>query len=249
MTKKPQTQKHRKLIGRSLVVMVGIAVTALAMVSVTRLMAPPVVVRPAHPSIRAIDSANTITDPSWFHRVYDAGFRLYIMHATAWGTCNPWEHTVPQLKMALDAGLKIAIYTRDPRCWQGGIEAVGAYRDQLQFFALDIEKDPGISVTRSMVDGVKTMGVRPIIYTRQGVWSDLQNGTDNDFKDVPLWDADTTKFAYSDWKANYVSPQPVAYGGWNTQDNMRIGVQQQFEYNLFGVYVDLNSFDAKFLQN
>jgi hypothetical protein len=234
--------------------MAGVMVIALAMVSVSRLIAPtivvqaPVVVRPAHQSIKAIDSANTITDPNWFHQVYDAGFRLYIMHATAWGTCNPWEHTVPQLKMALDAGLKIAIYTRDPRCWQGGIEAVGAYRDQLQFFALDIEVDHGIPVTRAMVDGVKAMGVRPVIYTGHGMWDDLHKGNDDEFKDVPLWDADTSKFAYDSWKADYLSPQPVAYGGWNTADTMRIGVQQQFEYNLFNTYVDLNSFDATFLK-
>lgn len=204
--------------------------------------------QPVHDSVKAIDSANTISDPNWFKQVYEAGFRLYIMHATSWGVCEPWENTESQLGMALDAGLKIAVYTRDPRCWQAGIEASGAHRGQLQFFALDIEKDPGISVTRSMVDGVKATGVRPVIYTGRGMWADLQKGTDNEFKDVPLWDTDTTKFTYSEWKANYVSPQPTAYGGWNTPDNMRIGVQQQFEYNLFGVYVDLNSFDSEFLQ-
>jgi|GEM_PF-1833892 len=204
--------------------------------------------QPAPGSVKAIDSANTITDPNWFKQVYRDGFRLYVMHSTAWGTCDPWANTESQLKMAVDAGLKIAVYTRDPRCWQAGIEATGSYASQLQFFALDIETDPGVPVTQGMVDGVKSMGVRPVIYTGHGMWSGLHEGSNDEFKDVPLWDTDTSKFAYNNWKVDYLSPQPVVYGGWNTPDNMRIGVQQQFEYTLFGVNVDLNTFDGRFLK-
>jgi hypothetical protein len=135
-----------------------------------------------NPSVKVLDSANTINDPAWFTKAYAAGFRLYVMHSTAWGTCTPWYNTMHQLQMALDAGLKIAVYTRDPNCWQGGIDAAfdpisGVdLRPKLQFFALDVETG-GPVVTRAMVDGVKAKGVRPVIYTGSGMWPQMTNNS------------------------------------------------------------------------
>lgn len=201
----------------------------------------------AHSSVKVIDSANTINDPEWFKQAYAEGFRLYVMHSTAWGTCTPWYNTQAQLGMALDAGLKIAVYTRDPNCWENGILAAGPYKDMLQFFALDVETDPGVAATREMVDGIKAMGVRPVMYTGSGIWGGIQGSAANDFSDVPLWDTNTSSFDYAGWQANYLAPTPVAYGGWNTPGSMRIGVQQQFEYSLNGINANLSSFDASFL--
>jgi hypothetical protein len=200
----------------------------------------------ADPSVKVLDTAATITDPNWFREAYAAGFRLYVMHSTAWGTCDAWDRTQAQLKMALDAGLKIAVYTRDASCWRGGINAAGPYIPQLQFFALDVETGSPV-VTREVVDGVKGMGVRPVIYTHNGMWPDMTNNS-TAFADVPLWETDTRNISYSRWQANYLSPTPVQYGGWNTPTTMRIGVQQKFEHNLNGVSVDLNSFNATFLK-
>ena len=200
----------------------------------------------ADPSVKVLDTANTITDPNWFVKAYQAGFRLYVMHSTAWGTCNTWSRTQTQLKMALDAGLKIAVYTRDPNCWQGGINAAGPYASQLQFFALDVETG-GPQVTRAMVDGVKGMGVRPVIYSGSGMWPQLMNNS-TAFSDVPLWDTNTGNINYNRWRANYLSPTPVQYGGWNTPTTMRVGVQQKFNQSLNGVVVDLDSFNATFLK-
>jgi hypothetical protein len=141
--------------------------------------APPLPVTP-NPSVKVLDSANTINDPAWFTKAYAAGFRLYVMHSTAWGTCTPWYNTVHQLQMALDAGLKIAVYTRDPTCWQGGIDAAKAgdvdLTSQLQFFALDVETG-GPVVTRDMVNGVIGMHVRPVIYTGSGMWPQMTNNS------------------------------------------------------------------------
>jgi hypothetical protein len=202
----------------------------------------------ADPSVKAIDTAATITDPNWFRRAYNAGFRLYVMHSTAWGTCDPWWRTQTQLQMALDAGLKIAVYTRDPSCWENGIKAAGPdLMKKLQFFALDVETG-GVQVTRAMVDGVKSLNVRPVIYTGSGMWPQMMNNS-TAFSDVPLWDTDARNINYNKWVANYLSPTPVQYGGWNTPTNMRVGVQQKFEQNLNGVRVDLNSFNATFLLN
>ena len=197
-------------------------------------------------SVKAIDSANTITDPAWFTKAYADGFRLYVMQAVLWDSCTPWARTQPQLNMALDAGLKVAIYTRDPRCWQAGIQAAGPYANRLQFFALDVETG-GVPVTREMVNGVSATGVRPIIYSGSGMWDGLQGATANSFSDVPLWDTDTSTFPFASWNPDYLAPAPVAYGGWNTSNTMRIASQQQFEFNYNGVAIDLNSFDGSFL--
>lgn len=198
-------------------------------------------------SIAAIDSANTITDPQWFKRVYDDGFRLYVFHTTEWGTCNPWSRAQIQAKLALDAGLMIAAYTRDPRCFEQGIKALGDYQGQLQFFALDIETDPGIPVTRAMVDGVRALGVLPVIYSGSGMWPSIMDDS-SAFSDVPLWDTRTSTFKIEDWRVDVRKPDPVVYGGWNTTENPRIGVQEQFEYTLHGVNVDLNSFRRSFFE-
>src|SRR5581483_5756011 len=116
---------------------------------------PPVPVTAA--AVKAIDTTATITDAAWFTGAYQQGVRLYVLHSTAWGTCTPWYRTQTQIALALAAGLKVAAYTRDPRCWQAGIEAAGPYIAQLQFFALDVETDPGVPVTQAMVDGVTSM--------------------------------------------------------------------------------------------
>ncbi|CAN7491757.1 hypothetical protein [Arthrobacter sp. LjRoot14] len=200
----------------------------------------------ASSSVKVVDTTAAITDPAWFKKAYDDGIRLYVMHSTAWGTCEPWYRTQPQLKMALDGGLKIAVYTRDASCWQGGISAAGPYTAQLQFFALDVE--PGSPpVTRDMVEGVRSMGVRPVIYSGSGMWPGLM-GNSTAFADVPLWDTNTSNLNYSTWTADHLAPAPVQYGGWNTDATMRIGIQQKFEHSLNGVPVDLNSFDAAFLK-
>jgi hypothetical protein len=198
------------------------------------------------PSIKVLDSANAINDPAWFSQAYADGFRLYVMHSTAWGTCTPGANTQAQLGMAVAAGLKIAVYTRDPNCWQQGISAAGQYQSQLQFFALDVEHG-GPVVTRAMVDGVKQMGVRPVIYTGSGMWEQMTNNS-TEFADVPLWDTDVRNIDYSVWVADFLSPSPVAYGGWNTPTTMRVGVQQKFDHSLNGVVIDLNSFDAGFIK-
>ena len=199
-------------------------------------------------SVKAIDSANEINDQSWFDAAYRDGVRLYVAHAVKWGTCEPWEKAEPQLAMALKAGIKIALYTRDPNCWQNGIRAAGALRDHLQFFALDIESDPGVPATAAMVAGVRAMGVRPVIYSGSGMWPMFMREHAAAFSGVPLWDCDARPEAHREWAGDILSPAPVAYGGWNTHGNMRVGVQQAFEYSMRGIAVDLNSFDETFLR-
>ncbi|MEZ2390130.1 hypothetical protein AB6813_11385 [bacterium RCC_150] len=148
--------------------------------------------------------------------------------------------------MAITAGLKIAVYTRDPNCWQGGITAAGPpYQSQLQFFALDAETGEP-QIRRAMVDGVKGMGLRPVIYSGSGIWPQLMNNS-TAFSDIPLWDTNAGNINYKKWTTNYLAPTPVQYGGWNTPTTMRVGVQQKFNQSLNGVVVDLDSFDATFL--
>ena len=197
------------------------------------------------PSVKALDSDQVIADPAWFAAAYAEGFRLYILAVTDWGTCTPSARTQPQLQMALDAGLKVAAYTRNPACWQAGIAATGPYSARLQFFALDIETG-GPPLTRDMITGVQGLGVRPVIYSGAAMWPLLMGAT-TEFSDVALWDTATGPLDYPSWTADVLAPEPVPYGGWNSPENMRIGVQQEFERTLNGVRVDLDSFDAAFL--
>jgi hypothetical protein len=200
-------------------------------------------------AVKAFDTTATVADPAWFEGMYARGFRLYVLHSTRWGTCVPWEHAADQIEMALDAGLKVAVYTRDPRCWRSGIEATRPYVKQLQFFALDIEDDPGVPVSQAMIDGVAAMGVRPVIYSGSQMWPRVMGSRTARFGAVPLWDTDVRRPPSSTgWRPRLVSPPPVPYGGWNSSTTMRKGVQQAFEVSVDGIRVDLDSFDAGFLR-
>ena len=197
----------------------------------------------------AFDTTATIPGTAWFQDMYDRGFRLYVMHSTAWGTCTPWSETQSQLANALSVGLKVAAYTRDPRCWQQGIEAAGPYASQLQFFVLDSEFGPSVALTRDMVDGVIRLGVRPVIYTGWGMWSQIQGFDDTSFADVPLWDTNVTAAVDpGTWTPDVNAPVPVVHGGWNTPENPRMMVQQAWNVLIDGVVVDLDSVDAAFLR-
>ncbi len=200
-------------------------------------------------AVKAFDTTATVDDPAWFARMYARGFRLYVMHSTAWGTCTPWPNTQTQLGLAVDAGLKIAVYTRDPRCWRQGIAAAGPYASRLEFFALDVETVPGVRVTQAMVDGVASMGVRPVIYSGAGMWPEIMGAGNTRFAGVPLWDTDTGRHMASLSSApSLVSPAPVKYGGWNAASTMRKGVQQALEVSIGGIAVDVSSFDGGFLR-
>jgi hypothetical protein len=199
-------------------------------------------------SVKALDTANIIPSAQWFKDRYAEGFRLYAMHATEWGTCRPWTNTQRYLQWALDAGIKIAIYTRDPRCWSGGIDAAGGLASRLQFFALDVEIDPGLRVTQAMVAGVRARGIRPVIYSGWGMWSSVMGGNVTAFGGVPLWDTNARNVNLSTWAPNINAPTPVAFGGWNIPTNPRVIVQQAFEVNIGGVKVDINSVRADFLR-
>ncbi|TFC17534.1 hypothetical protein [Cryobacterium sp. MDB2-10] len=204
------------------------------------------------PAIRALDSDNPISDPAWFVQAYEAGFRLYILSSTEFGTCTPLARTQAQLAMAIDAGLAIAAYTRDQRCWREGIAATGSFRIRLQFFALDIETG-GPPLTRAMITGVQSTGVRPVVYTGARMWDDIMGAGTTEFSDVALWDAvpvqpgSTAVAGLPDDPVDLLSPAPIPFGGWNASGNLRVGVQQHFERVFNGVNIDVNTFARSFL--
>jgi hypothetical protein len=199
--------------------------------------------------VKAIDTAET-APATWFADAYEAGYRLYIPSTTNvdhWPRGkSPWEQAAAQFKLALDAGLMIAAYSRDPSLWQMAIQACGPFIDRLQFFALDIE-DPKSKLTWEMVDGVRAMGVRPVVYTGEWCWSDVMEGDVTEFSGLPLWDADNVIGWDITSPPDLAVPTPVPFGGWNTPANPRVGVQQGKELDFNGVVVDVGSFSSDFL--
>lgn len=211
--------------------------------------APPQPV-PVGEVVKAFDTASAAS-AQWFRDAYTAGFRLFIVDATnvdRSGGRTAWKFTSEQLGYALDAGLKVAAYSRDPRLWRIAINACRPYINKLQFFCLDVETDPGVAVTREMVDGVKSMGIRPLIYSGWGMWPDIM-GKSTEFADLPLWDVDAENARWDalTYVPSLIDPKPVAYGGWNTPDNPRVGVQQTWDARLNGIDIDVCSFAASFL--
>ncbi|OBA72606.1 hypothetical protein A5641_08060 [Mycobacterium sp. 1554424.7] len=199
--------------------------------------------------VKAFDTNDT-PPVGWYHDAYAAGFRLAVLSTNVWGQDAPRPEIPGQLAMALGAGLKIAAYTRNPQWWRTGISACAPYVDRLQFFCLDIETNPGVPPTRAMVDGVRGMGVRPVIYSNWSEWPKVM-GDDTSFADLPLWDAETHDAHWdpATYTPTLAVPAPVAYGGWNVPHNVRVGLQQTEDAYLGEVNINISSFAADFLVN
>ena len=200
-------------------------------------------------AVKAIDTTESAS-AKWFADAYDAGHRLYIPSTTdvdhGSGSKMPWGQASAQLRLALDTGMMVGAYSRDPSLWQIAIEACRPYVDRLQFFALDIE-DPGSRLTRDMINGVRSLGVRPLVYSGEHCWSDVMGGDVTAFSDLPLWDSSASRDWPIDSPADMSEPRPLVFGGWNTPDNLRVGVQQGQELYFNGRKVDVSSFNAQFL--
>ena len=202
-------------------------------------------------SVKAFDATESPSNPaSYFKQAYADGFRLYVYPPLAWGKSTARSDAQSLFSAALAAGLKVGLYNRDPTYWSQAIKAVGSYAAHAQFFAIDIETDPGLKATQAMVDGITKLGVRPIIYSGYGMYPQIMGSTNTTFAKLPLWDTNAggaNSLNPKTYTPNILSPKPVAYNGWNATNNMRIGVQQTFETVYNGLNVDLNSFAADFL--
>lgn len=208
-------------------------------------------------SVLALDSDTDNISQAWFTARAAEGIQMFVTAGTPWSVAGTETLNEPrmvireQFDRALKAGMKIALYTRDPRHWAAGLDAAGDYISQLQFFALDVESDPGIPVTQAMLDGVAARGVRPIIYGGRWTWDGIQGATKDSFSRYPLWDTnEDSTLDYNVWKNNpdFLAGPPSPYGGWNVDGNYRVGSQQKFDVTIDGVLTDLNSFDQAFLR-
>lgn len=220
---------------------------------------PPIIVQPQPPqsptqpiqngvSIRAIDTNDDITNPQWFIDAYRQGIRLYIVDGTNFGTCTGNTKIQTQFALALGAGLKIAMYTRNPNCWPQGLQAAGMYASQLQFFAIDIESAsdglPASSpATQAMVDGITAQSVRPIIYTYDQPWAQINKNTAA-FSSLPLWEPNTLAINFNNWTPNVNAVKFYPFGGWT----QLAGSQQEFNVMFEGALIDLDSFDSSILK-
>lgn len=216
-------------------------------------LAYPAVIRP---SVKALDTDQDGITQAWFNARKAQGVELFITAGTPWSTDGLTTINTPRLaireqfRMALQAGMKIGLYTRNPNHWAAGLEAAGPYLSQLQFFAIDVEPDPGQKVTQAQVNGVIAAGVRPIVYAGQWFWNSIHGTADTSFKQYPLWDTnESSTYDYTTWlnTPNFMTPAPLPFGGWNVEGNYRIGIQQRFDVVIDGILTDLNSFDAAFL--
>lgn len=203
---------------------------------------PPPVSAKRHPKprgdlVHAFDSGAYIGDPSWFAARRAEGYELYIPHALNWGTRDPWPELARQFDAALAAGMGIAAYVRPVEYWQAGLDACRDYRTRLRFWTLDVE-DAGHPITRDMVSGVQSLGVRPVIYTGWGMWGYVMGGS-TEFRDVSLWDYSGP---VEGWPASIGGPN--GFGGWTS----RVGQQLRWDVQRDGIGIDDDVFDRAWLE-
>lgn len=183
-----------------------------------------------------------VPNQGWFNRRHAEGYEwFWTTGHTYWGgEARVWEDGRLALNSALDAGLKVAAYGRPVGRWREALANFGSVGRHLEFYALDVEFEPdgrAHRVTREMVDGVRAMGVRPVIYTARHMWHEIMAGSD-EFGDVPLLDHAGT---VSGWPSELASPN---FGGWSK----RIGQQLRLNVLKDGITIDENVIDRSFLR-
>jgi len=189
-----------------------------------------------------------------------AGYRVYTLDSIAWDSecatvasnpcvprqaCTIWSPATAQIQEALNAGLEVAVYNRNPQCWRAGLTGLGSYLADVRFYVLDIETDPGVAPTAAMVSGIAALGIQPVIYSFQSAWDSI-TGDSTAFSALPLWDSEVN----TDVEANGAPPagypalaEPSPYGGWT----MAVAEQQTFNTVVDGVSIDDDSFSASWL--
>ena len=217
--------------------------------------------------IKGFDTTAT-ANQAWFNSMAGDGFKVYLFDSVSWNSecangscsqpatsCTIWPNAQQQIQYAINAGMTVGVYNRNPECWHSGLTGLGSELKNVKFYVLDIETDPGIAPTTAMVNGVKALGVTPIIYSGAGMWPGI-TGNSTAFSNLPLQDTNVTgSVTYANWKPSLLTPTPQSYGGWNVLNNtsptgytnLRVAIQQSFGTTLFGQSVDLDSFSAAWI--
>lgn len=223
-----------------------------------------------HPAIPLVSKAfdtcvgcSAAQDPSLatLQQIHADGYQLFAYDASTWGSgstgvasCQyiPDENRV--FDRALQAGLKVGIYTRNPICWQTVINHLKTDTNwsKIQFFVLDVEPAsdglPGSTVTRAEVNGVVAAGIRPVVYSSYWMWQE-QMGSSTAFSDVPLWDAvDDGNVQPATFTPSLTAPAFTPYGGWSAATLRQDYNDATYGVTLDTVPADLDSVAASFLR-
>lgn len=147
----------------------------------------------------------------------------------------------------------IGLYLFPPRAIldkeiQAYLVAIQLVAKNISFLALDVEAGEG--VTREHIDAVRSLGLRPVIYTSPAAWASIMGNT-SAFADVPLWEANyPRKFRdlLGRWNGKWPTLEdkpwvPVTRGGWRTSPAWQFASNVRLE----GILCDLNVFEPHFL--
>lgn len=205
---------------------------------------------------RALDTdfgSSGVQSQAWFDAAKAEGYDGFVTTLHTFWDARPaaWTPSHVALERALSAGMWVAAYGRPVSRWREALSHVPAeLREQLRFFALDVELEPGGQhhpMKAEYADGVANVfGVRPVIYTGWGMWGDVMGYENSSFGDIPLWDFSGDRFH---WPATLLEEGLVPFGGWNGPGNHRVGwqIQMQSPAQVHGVWADRDLFSRAFI--
>jgi hypothetical protein len=138
------------------------------------------------------------------------------------------------------------------------LAAAGLEKPVLSFVVIDAEQAPTVNTNitskqapaiiariQEAVDEVKSVGLRPVIYTYRSFWRTFTgNTTQFSAAGIPLWDTDTPSSQTNvDQLCQTATTAWAGYGGWA----VRAGHQYTLETSMLGQRVDLDVFDTSLL--
>lgn len=226
---------------------------------------PPAKLEAAEPAaVKAFDTCSTacgrpFITQAQFDDFAKEGYKLYLTDDVMWDSeMSPAKHALPasgavldpqavaQIKEALKAGLKFAIYNRNVLAWHTGITGLGSALDaQMAFYVLDIEAQPGVAPTQAIVSGVRQTGITPVLYTWASAYHDIA-GNSTEFDNLPLWMSPLI-----DWNGSAATPPDypsltyaAPFNGWTSASV--VGEQQTWNY-VNGYLVNEDAFSRSWL--
>jgi hypothetical protein len=200
----------------------------------------------------------------WFTTEHRAGYDMAIMDPDAWtsefpdgnsddpGTaaqCRLAANSLNQLREAVDAGMKVGLYNRNPLCYLQTISALKGHahiKSGTPIYIWDIETSPGILPTKAEIAKVTAWNFLNGAYT----WQGAVPGTGTQFGNLPLHYNEVNNWNTPNAPAPTTvdgNPYPEInaiphFDGWTSAD-----MEQQSTGTLNGERVDFDSVNTAWL--
>jgi hypothetical protein len=194
---------------------------------------------------------------AWFTTEHANGYQLMVIDPDTWSSEFPDGKaddpgSASQCELAADsrqlidnavyAGMRVAIYNRNPNCWRQSLDSLGRLEKLgTPVYVWDVETQPGLVPTQADVATVTKMGYDNAVYT----WDGAVPANLTEFHTLPLFVTEVANWDTPDAgpAADFPATTSIApFDGWTAAQ-----MEQDSTGQLSGIRVDFDSVNAAWL--